>query len=58
LGIVIFKSCSQGAFVAEWQKKLGTDVKMVGWDNPVLIEEIGMINRGEGKYKTCKVLNE
>lgn len=39
-------------------KKLGPDVKMVGWDNPVLIEEIGMINRGEGKYKTCKVLNE
>lgn len=39
-------------------KKLGPDVKMVGWDNPVLIEEIGMINRDEGKYKTCKVLNE
>ncbi len=57
LGIVIFESCSQGAFIAEWQKKLGADVKIFGWDIPVLVEEIGMFNRGDGKYKNVRNLD-
>ncbi len=57
LGIVIFESCSQGAYMSDWQEKLGSDVKIFGWQEPIQVREIGMFNRGEGKYKNTKNLN-
>ena len=57
LGIVIFESCSQGAYMSDWQEKLGSDVKIFGWQEPIQVKEIGMFNRGEGKYKNTKNLN-
>ena len=57
LGILILESCSQGAFISEWQERLGPDVKVFGWQEPVQVGEIGMFNRGEGEYSNGRNLD-